>query len=85
MQCKRTFTKRFNLSSQKEIAPFYSNSNKKFASLAAIARYIAIRYNIDYICRFSAGYFFTKKKIAMVFKKTIIMYLFHLARLASIT
>ena len=49
MQCKRTFTKRFTLSSQKEIAPFYSNSNKKIASLAAIAKYIAIRYKIDYL------------------------------------
>jgi len=73
MQCKRTFTKRFTLSSQKEIAPFYSNSNKKFASLGAIARYIAI------------GYFFTKKQIAIVFNKTTIMYLFYRARLASNT
>jgi len=38
MQCKRTFTKRFTLSSKKAIAPFYSNSNKNFASLAAIAK-----------------------------------------------
>jgi len=49
MQCKWTFTKRFTLSSQKEVAPFYSNSNKKIASLAAIARYIAISYKIDYL------------------------------------
>jgi len=55
IQCKRTFTKRFTLSSQKEIAPFYSSSNKKFgsnianASLAAIARYIGINYKIDYL------------------------------------
>jgi len=48
MQCKRTFTKRFTLSSQK-CAPFYSNSNKKFASLAAIARYIVISYKMDYL------------------------------------
>jgi len=32
------FTKRFTLSSRKEIASFYSNSNKKLASLAAVAR-----------------------------------------------
>ena len=49
MQCKRTFTKRFTLSSQKEIVPFYSNSNKNFASLAAIARYIAISHKRDYL------------------------------------
>ena len=47
--CNRTFAKRFTLSSQKEIAPFYRNSKKKFASLAAIARYIAISYKIDYL------------------------------------
>jgi len=49
MQCKWTFTKRFTLSSQKEIVPFYSSSHKKFASLAAKARYIAISYKIDYM------------------------------------
>jgi len=82
MQCKRTFTKRFTLSSQKEIAPFYRNSNKKFASLAAKARYIS--YKIDYL-QILSRYFFTKKQIGMVFNKTTIMYLFYLARLASIT
>jgi len=49
MQYKRTFTKRFALSPQKEIAPFYGNSNKQFPSLAAIARYIVISYKIDYM------------------------------------
>jgi len=49
MQCKWTFTTRFTLSSQKEIVPFYSNSNKKFASLAVIARYIAISYKMEYL------------------------------------
>jgi len=29
MQCKRTFTKRFTLSTQKEFAPFYGISHKK--------------------------------------------------------
>jgi len=43
------FTKRFTLSSQNEIAPFSSNSHKKFASLAAKSRYIAISYKTDYL------------------------------------
>jgi len=38
MQCTRTITNRFTLSSQKVIAPFYGYSHKKFASLAAVAR-----------------------------------------------
>jgi len=63
MQCKRTFTKRFTLSSQKEIAPFYSNSNKKIASLAAIARYIAISYKIDYLQIIKQGTFLQRSKL----------------------
>jgi len=58
MQCKRTFTKRFTLSSKKEIAPFSSSSNKKFASLSAIARYIAISYKIDYLLILSRVLFY---------------------------
>jgi len=85
MQYKRTLTKRFTLSTRNGIAPFYISSHKKFASLAAIARYIAISYKIDYLQIFLAGYFFTKKQIAMVFNKTTIVSLFYLARLASIT
>jgi len=70
---------------QKEYALFYGNSHKKSTSLPAIARYMAISYKIDYLQFFQAGYFFTKKKIAMVFNETTIMTLFYLARLASIT
>jgi len=56
MQCKRTFTKRFALSAQKEIAPFYGNSHKNCILLAAIARYIiAISYKTDYLHIFQAG------------------------------
>jgi len=84
MQCKRTFTKRFTLSTQKEIAAFYGNSYK-CTSLAGIARYIAISNKTDYPQISQAGYFFTKQKIAMVFKKTTILSLFYLARVASIT
>ena len=72
MQSKRTFTKRFTLSAQKEIAPFYSNHHKKCTSLAAIVRYIAISYKIGYLQIFETGYFFAKKQIAMVFNKTTI-------------
>jgi len=84
MQCKRTFTKRFTLSTQKEIAAFYGNSYK-CTLLAGIARYIAISNKTDYPQISQAGYFFTKQKIAMVFKKTTILSLFYLARVASIT
>jgi len=54
--------------------------------LAAIAKYIAISLSckIDYLQIFQAGYFFTKKQIAMVFNKTAILSLFFAARLASI-
>jgi len=58
MQCKRTFSKRFTLSSKKEIAPFSSSSNKKFASLSVIARYIAISYKIDYLLILSRVLFY---------------------------
>jgi len=64
---------------------FYGNIHKKFASLAAIARYIAISYKIDYVQIFLAGYFFTKKQIAIVFNKTTIMSLFYLTTLGSNT
>ena len=84
MQCKRTFTKRFTLSTQKEITPFYGISHKKFTSLAATARYIGISYKKDYLQIFQARYFFTKQ-IAMIFNKTTIMSLFYLTRFASIT
>jgi len=40
--------------------------------LATVARYIAISYKIDYLQIFQAGYFYTKNKIVMVFKMTII-------------
>jgi len=66
MQCKRPFKKRFTLSTQKEITPFYGNCHKKCSSLAAEAKYIAISHRIDYLQIFQAGYFFTKKQIAMV-------------------
>jgi len=66
MQCKRTFAKRFILSTQKEIAPFYRNSHKKYSSLAAVAKYNTISYKTDYLQIFQAGCFFTKKQIAMV-------------------
>ena len=81
MQCKWTFTKRFTLSTQNEIAPFYGNSHKKCSSLAAVAKYIAISYKIDYLQIFQAVYFFAKKHI----DKTTNMSLFFLARLGSIT
>jgi len=84
MQAKRTLTKRFSLSTQKEIAAFYGNSHK-CTSLAGIARYIAISYKTNYPQISQAGYFFTKQQIAMVFNKTIILSLFYLARVASIT
>jgi len=67
MQCKRTFTKRFILFAQTEVTPFYGNIHKKCTSLAAIARYIAINYKIDYLQMFQAGCFLTKKQIAMGF------------------
>ena len=85
MQWKWTFTKRFTLSTQKEIAAFYGNSRKKCTSLAAIARYIAKSYKTDYPQISQAGYFFTKQQIAMVFDKTTILSLFYQARVASIT
>jgi len=68
----------------KKTALFYGNSHKKCTSLAAIARYNAISYKIDYMQIFQARYFFTKQ-IAMVFNKTTIMPLFYFAKLASIT
>jgi len=76
--------KAFCLSTQKKTALFYGNSHKKCTSLAAIARYNAISYKIDYMQIFQAWYFFTKQ-IAMVFNKTTIMPLFYFAKLASIT
>ena len=56
MQCKRTFTKRFTHSMQKEIDPFYGDGHKKCTSLAAVARYIATSEKIDYLQIFHAGY-----------------------------
>jgi len=38
MKYTRTFIKRFTLSTQREIAPFYGNSQTIFASFAVIAR-----------------------------------------------
>jgi len=52
---------------------------------SAIVRYIAVSYKIDYLQIFQAEYLFSKKQIAMVFNKTTITSLFHLARLASVT
>jgi len=83
-QCKRTFTKRFTISMQKN-APFYGNSHKKCTLLAAIARCIAISYKIEYLQVCQAGCLFTKKQIAVVFNKTTIMSSFYPAGLASIT
>jgi len=71
MQCKQTFTKLFILSSQTEVAPFYSNSNKKIRFVGS---------NSQVYC----DKFFTKQ-IAMFFNKTTIMYLSYLARLARTT
>jgi len=65
-------------------APFYGNSHKKYTSLAAIARCIAISYKIEYLQIFQAGCLFTKQ-IAVIFNKTTIMSSFYLAGLASIT
>ena len=45
----------------KENAPSYDNSDKKCASLAAIARYITILYTIGYPQTYKAEYFFLKK------------------------
>jgi len=85
MQCKRTFTKRFTLSTKKAIAPFYGNSHKKCTSLAALARpFFDTLYKIDYLQIYQAGYFFTKKQIVVVFSKTTIMSFVYLARLTSI-
>ena len=53
--------------------------------MAAVARYIAISYKMDYVQIFQAGHFFKKKQIAMVFNQTKIITLFYLERLASIT
>jgi len=55
--------------------------------LAAVTKYIAVSlsYKIDHLQIFQAGFFFTKKQIAMVFNKTTIMSLFYVATLASIT
>ena len=85
MQCKRTFTKRFILSSQKEIAPFYSNSNKKIRFVGSNSQVYCDKLQNRLSADFKQGTFFTKKQIAIVFNKTTIMYLFYLARLASIT
>jgi len=41
-------------------------------------------YKIDYLQIFQAGYFFTKKQIAVVFNKTTIVSFVYPARLASI-
>jgi len=65
MQCKRSFTKPFTLSTQKEISPFYGNSHKKCTSLAAIARYVTISYETNYLQIFHEGYLFAKMQIAM--------------------
>jgi len=85
MQCVRTFTKRFTLSTQNEIYPFYDNSHKKCTSLIPVARYIAISNKTIYLRIFQAGYVFTKKEIALVFNKATILCSFYLARLANIT
>jgi len=85
MQCKRTFTKHFTLSTQSEMYPFYGNSYKKCTSLTPIVRYIAMSNITIYLRMFQVGLVFTKKEIALVFNKPTIMCSFFLVRLANIT
>jgi len=70
MQCRRTFTKRFTHSTQKEIVPFYGKMH--FVGSSSQAFWDKL-HKIDYLQIFQAGYFFTKKQIAAVFNKTTIM------------
>jgi len=44
-----------------------------------------LQNRLQYLQIFQAGYFFTKKQVAMVFNETTIVTLFYLAKLASIT
>jgi len=73
MQCTRTFTKRFTLSTQKEIAPLYGNSQKiRFvgSNSQVYCDKLQNRLSVD----FSSRVLFHKE--ANCHGKTTIMYLF---------
>jgi len=85
MQCKCTFTKHLSLTTRlhhKENDLCYNNGHKKYASLAAIARYIPIIFTIGYLQTFKAGYLFSQKYCHGLTNPQI-MTLFYLARLVS--
>ena len=59
MQCKWIFTKHFTLSTPQRKCPVLWQQSQKWASLAAIAKYIMIIFSIGYLQIFKTGYFFT--------------------------
>jgi len=69
MQCKWMFTKHFTLSIPQRKCHMLWQQSQKWASLAAIARYIMIIFSIGYLQIFKTGYYF-HKSIAITTNET---------------